>query len=50
VLNEGTRFHYGGFGGRPVPYVVSQLGGAYYGVPDFLDTQHPVRTSADADA
>jgi uncharacterized protein (DUF885 family) len=50
LLVEGTRFHYGNFGGRPAPYVVSQLGGAYYGVPDFLDTQHPVRTREDADA
>jgi uncharacterized protein (DUF885 family) len=50
LLNEGTRYHYGNFGGRPVPYTVTQLGGAYYGVPDFLDTQHPVRSSADADA
>jgi uncharacterized protein (DUF885 family) len=46
---EGARFPYGG-GGRPNPYVVSQLGGAYYSVPDFLDTQHPVRTREDADA
>ena len=37
-------------GGRPAPYVVSQLGGAYYNVPDFLDTQHPVRTAEDAEA
>lgn len=50
LLQEGTRFHYGSFGGRPAPYTVSQLGGAYYGVPDFLDSQHPVRTREDADA
>ncbi|HEY0014346.1 MAG TPA: DUF885 family protein [Allosphingosinicella sp.] len=50
LLQEGSRFHYGSFGGRPVPYTVTQLGGAYYGVPDFLDTQHPVRTAADAEA
>ena len=47
---EGSRYHYGNFGGRPAPYTVSQLGGAYYSVPDFLDTQHPVRTREDADA
>ncbi|HYJ31254.1 MAG TPA: DUF885 family protein [Allosphingosinicella sp.] len=46
---EGTRYHYGNFGGRPAPYTVSQLGGAYYSVPDFLDSQHPVRTREDAD-
>jgi uncharacterized protein (DUF885 family) len=45
----GARFHYGNAGGRVAPYVVSQLGGAYYQVPDFLDTQHPVRTAQDAD-
>jgi len=32
------------------PYVVSQLSGAYQGVPDFLDAQHPVKAKADADA
>ena len=42
----GARFHYGNAGGRPAPYVVSQLGGAYYQVPDFLDTQHPIHNAA----
>ena len=45
----GARFHYGNAGGRPAPYVVSQLGGAYYQVPDFLDTQHPIHNAQDAD-
>lgn len=49
VAADGARFPYGETGGRPAPYVVSQLGGAYYSVPDFLDTQHPIRTSEDAD-
>jgi uncharacterized protein (DUF885 family) len=49
VGTMGARFHYGNAGGRPAPYVVSQLGGAYYSVPDFLDTQHPVRNAEDAD-
>ena len=31
------------------PYVVSQLTGAYQGVPDFLDTQHSIETKTDAD-
>ncbi len=31
------------------PYVVSQLTGAYQGVPDFLDSQHSIETKADAD-
>lgn len=45
-----SRFNYGNTGGRPVPYVVSQLSGAYYQVPDFLDTQHKIDTGADVDA
>lgn len=45
------RFPYHSAGlGRPGPYPVSQLAGAYFSVPDFLDTQHPVETAADADA
>ena len=31
------------------PYVVSQLTGAYQGVPDFLDSQHAVATRQDAE-
>jgi uncharacterized protein (DUF885 family) len=49
VATMGARFHYGNAGGRPAPYVVSQLGGAYYQVPDFLDTQHPIHNAQDAD-
>ena len=49
VAAMGAHFHYGNAGGRPAPYVVSQLGGAYYQVPDFLDTQHPMHNAADAD-
>ncbi len=47
---RGARFRFGSAGGRPHPYIVSQLGGAYYSVPDFLDTQHPLRTADDAEA
>ncbi|MDB5462550.1 MAG: hypothetical protein JWP23_939 [Phenylobacterium sp.] len=32
------------------PYVVSQQGGAYSAVPEFLDSQHKVATKADAEA
>jgi uncharacterized protein (DUF885 family) len=32
------------------PYVVSQQGGAYSGVPEFLDSQHQVKTKADAES
>ena len=49
VAAEGAGFEYGEAGGRPAPYVVSQLGGSYYGVPDFLDSQHPIQSQADAD-
>lgn len=32
------------------PYVLSQLTGAYQGIPDFLDTQHSIATAADAES
>ncbi|HLZ74884.1 DUF885 domain-containing protein [Phenylobacterium sp.] len=32
------------------PYVVSQQGGAYSSIPEFLDSQHSVKTKADAEA
>ncbi len=46
---EGYRFPYGG-GMFPSPYTVSQLSGAYQGVPDFLDSQHRIEAADDADA
>ena len=49
VNKQGADFNYGSAGGRPAPYVLSQLGGNYYGVPDFLDTQHPIQTAQDAE-
>jgi uncharacterized protein (DUF885 family) len=48
VKGEQT-FDYAG-GNLQGPYVVSQLSGAYASIPDFLDSQHPVKTKADADA
>ena len=36
--------------GYPVPYTVSQLTGAYQSTPDFLASQHPIESSADAEA
>ena len=48
VQGEQT-FDYSG-GALQSPYLVSQLSGAYQSVPDFLDSQHPVKTKADADA
>lgn len=51
VASEGAqRFRYGAVGGRVAPYVLSQLSGAYYSAPDFLDNQHKIDTQADVDA
>jgi uncharacterized protein (DUF885 family) len=36
--------------GYPVPFVVTQLTGAYQSTPDFLASQHPVESAADAEA
>jgi uncharacterized protein (DUF885 family) len=36
--------------GAQAPYTVTQLTGAYNGLPDFLVQQHPVRTRDEADA
>ena len=49
-ITASERFSYGSAGGRFAPYVISQLTGPYRGIPDFLDTQHPVENTADADA
>ena len=35
---------------RPSPYVVSQMNGAYYWLPDFIGTRHPLATPGDAEA
>ncbi len=37
-------------GSRQTPYVVSQLVGTYHDAPDFLDTQHDIKTAGDAEA
>lgn len=39
-----------GQGGWPQVYRVSQGGGAYLNTADFLDTQHTIKTTADAEA
>ncbi|MFN3557946.1 MAG: DUF885 domain-containing protein [Brevundimonas sp.] len=46
---KGYDFPYGG-GMFPSPYTVSQLGGAYQSIPDFLDSQHTIDTAEDAEA
>lgn len=47
----GNAFGYGNFGvnGAPTPYVVSQLTGSYQFVPDFLDSQHALKSATDAE-
>ena len=47
---EVKTFDYGGLDSYPVPYVLSQLTGAYQSVPDFLDSQHKIETKADCEA
>ena len=49
TLMMGDRFPYGG-GFSPSPYTVSQLGGAYQQIPDFMDSQHRVESADDAEA
>lgn len=39
-----------GVGSPTNPYVISQQDGAYFDVPDFLDSAHVIKTAADADA
>jgi uncharacterized protein (DUF885 family) len=48
-LEGADRFGYGA-PGYPSPYVLSQLSGSYQGVPDFLDSEHPIETKQDAEA
>ena len=45
-----ARFDYGAGPGRPSPYIVTQLSGAYFSTPDFLDNQHRIEDAAGADA
>ena len=52
---DGAKFAYGGgagdgFIGGATPYVVTQQNGALTLVPEFLNSQHPVKTAADAEA
>ncbi|MNK31876.1 hypothetical protein D3C87_503200 [compost metagenome] len=47
---ETSRFAYGAGPGRPSPYIVTQLSGAYFETPDFMDNQHRVEDAAGAEA
>lgn len=50
ALNAGDRYKFGSAGGRFSPYVISQQTGVYQSVPDFMDNQHRIATTEDADA
>ena len=47
TVTAGERYDFGSNGSC---YTLSQLGGAYSSVPDFLDAQHVIETAADAEA
>lgn len=47
---ETARLAYGAGPGWGSPYIVTQLTGSYFEVPDFLDNQHRVEDAAGADA
>jgi uncharacterized protein (DUF885 family) len=52
---DGARFPYGGgardgFQGGAQPYVITQQNGAVTSIPEFLNSQHPLKTTADAEA
>jgi uncharacterized protein (DUF885 family) len=51
-VDHGARFAYGNIDalGDGNPYVVSQQGGAYQYIPEFLNSRHKVETPADAEA
>lgn len=50
AVRNGDKYKFGDVGGNFSPYVVSQRGGAYSSVPDFLDSQHRIANAADAEA
>lgn len=50
AVRNGDRYKFGDVGGNFSPYVISQRGGAYANIPDFLDSQHRISTAADAEA
>ena len=52
---EGTTFRYGGgaqagFSGGAAPYVLSQQNGAVTSLPEFLNSEHQIKTRDDAEA
>lgn len=49
-VRNGDKYKFGDVGGNFSPYVISQRTGAYANVPDFLDSQHRVANTEDAEA
>lgn len=45
-----ARYGYVDINLRPSPYVVSQMNGAYYWLPEFIGTNHPLQTKDDVEA
>ena len=45
-----ARYGYVDINLRPSPYVVSQMNGAYYWLPEFIGTNHPLQATQDVDA
>src|SRR5581483_9475885 len=45
-----ARYGYVDINLRPSPYVVSQMNGAYYWLPEFIGTNHPLQKKQDVDA
>jgi uncharacterized protein (DUF885 family) len=50
TASETAQFDYGSGPGRPAPYVITQLSGAYFSTPDFLDNQHRIEDAEGAEA
>ena len=48
-VSAAKKFKFAG-GGAGAPYQINQLGGAYHDIPDFLDSQHQIETTEDAEA
>jgi uncharacterized protein (DUF885 family) len=50
LADLGGRYGYMDLNLRPSPYVVNQMNGAYYWLPDFLGGSHSIETTADVEA
>jgi uncharacterized protein (DUF885 family) len=50
LTDQLARYGYVDINLRPSPYVVSQMNGAYYWLPEFIGTNHPLQNKQDVDA